>query len=80
METDRERAHLAWRRADRIRNLSARVIGVGPWGQGIDGVRKDRLAAERPELLGQIATHPVTRASSDDEGGHFFHFNSTRSS
>ena len=38
METDRERAHLAWRRADRIRNLSDRVIGVGPWGLGIDGV------------------------------------------
>jgi hypothetical protein len=38
METDRERAHLAWRRADRIRQLSDRIIGVGPWGLGIDGV------------------------------------------
>src|SRR5688500_10650443 len=38
METDRERAHLAWRRADRIRQLSDRIVGVGPWGLGIDGV------------------------------------------
>lgn len=38
METDRERAHMAWRRADRIRQLSDRIVGVGPWGLGIDGV------------------------------------------
>ena len=38
MEHDRERAHLAWRRAERIRRLSDRVIGVGPWGLGLDGV------------------------------------------
>ena len=38
MDEDRERAHLAWRRADRIRRLSDRVIGVGPWGLGLDGV------------------------------------------
>src|SRR5688500_2371383 len=38
METDRERAHVAWRRADRIRQLSDRIVGVGPWGLGIDGV------------------------------------------
>ena len=38
MEPDRERAHLAWRRADRIRKLSDRVVGVGPWGIGLDGV------------------------------------------
>lgn len=38
METDRERAHLAWRRADKIRKLSDRLIGVGPFGLGIDGV------------------------------------------
>lgn len=38
MEDDRERAHTAWRRADRVRKLSDRVIGVGPWGLGIDGV------------------------------------------
>jgi len=38
METDRERAHVAWRRADRIRQLSDRIVGVGPWGLGVDGV------------------------------------------
>lgn len=35
---ERERAHRAWRRADRIRRLSDRVVGVGPWGLGMDGV------------------------------------------
>ncbi|MDZ4372512.1 MAG: DUF4112 domain-containing protein [Phenylobacterium sp.] len=38
MTTERDRAHLAWRRAERIRKLSDRIIGVGPWGIGIDGV------------------------------------------
>jgi len=38
MEIDRERAHVAWRRADRIRQLSDRLIGIGPWGLGVDGV------------------------------------------
>lgn len=33
-----DRAHTAWRRADRIRVLSDRMIGVGPFGIGIDGV------------------------------------------
>lgn len=36
--SDRERAHRAWRRAERIKQLSDRVIGLGPWGVGIDGV------------------------------------------
>jgi hypothetical protein len=36
--SDQERAHKAWRRAERIKQLSDRVIGVGPWGLGIDGV------------------------------------------
>lgn len=35
---ERQRAHLAWRRADRIRRLSDRLVGVGPFGLGIDGV------------------------------------------
>jgi hypothetical protein len=34
----RERAHLAWRRAERIKRLSDRLIGVGPFGLGLDGV------------------------------------------
>jgi len=35
---DRDRAHRAWRRAERIRLLSDRMIGVGPFGLGVDGV------------------------------------------
>lgn len=38
MTYDRDRAHKAWRRAERIRLLSDRLIGVGPWGLGVDGV------------------------------------------
>lgn len=35
---EKQRAHLAWRRADKIRKLSDRLVGVGPFGLGIDGV------------------------------------------
>lgn len=38
MERDQDRAHRAWRRAERIRKLSDRIIGIGPWGLGLDGV------------------------------------------
>lgn len=38
MESDPKRAHRAWRRAERIRQLSDRVVGIGPWGVGLDGV------------------------------------------
>jgi hypothetical protein len=38
MDADRERAHRAWLRADRIRRLSDRIVGFGPWGLGVDGV------------------------------------------
>jgi hypothetical protein len=38
MHEDRERAHLAWRRADRIRYLSDDLMRVGPVGVGIDGL------------------------------------------
>lgn len=38
MEHERKRAHLAWRNAERIKRLSDRVVGVGPFGLGIDGV------------------------------------------
>jgi hypothetical protein len=33
-----ERAHRAWRAADRIRRLSDDMIRIGPWGLGLDGV------------------------------------------
>lgn len=35
---DEHRAHTAWRRAERIRVLSDRMIGIGPFGIGVDGV------------------------------------------
>jgi hypothetical protein len=38
MNPDRDRAHKAWRRAQRIRQLSDRIVGIGPWGLGLDGV------------------------------------------
>src|SRR5689334_15368988 len=38
MSEHRERAHKAWRRAERVKQLSDRVIGLGPWGLGVDGV------------------------------------------
>ncbi|MBX3483750.1 DUF4112 domain-containing protein [Phenylobacterium sp.] len=38
MTLHRDRAHKAWRRAERIKRLSDRVVGLGPWGLGIDGV------------------------------------------
>lgn len=38
MDIHRERAHRAWRIAERIRKLSDRLIGVGPLGLGLDGV------------------------------------------
>lgn len=38
MTEHRERAHKAWRRAERVKQLSDRVIGLGPWGLGVDGV------------------------------------------
>jgi hypothetical protein len=38
MEVTRERAHRAWRIAERVRRLSDRIVGVGPIGLGLDGV------------------------------------------
>ncbi len=38
MDEDRDRAHRAWRRAEKVKQLSDRVVGFGPWGLGVDGV------------------------------------------
>ncbi|WP_394764257.1 DUF4112 domain-containing protein [Phenylobacterium sp.] len=38
METDRDRAHRAWRNAERIKKLSDNLVKIGPWGIGLDGV------------------------------------------
>ena len=37
-DVTRERAHQAWRTAQRIRGLSDEMFKVGPWGVGLDGV------------------------------------------
>lgn len=34
----RERAHRAWRNAERIKRLSDKLIRIGPFGLGLDGV------------------------------------------
>ena len=34
----RQRAHQAWRQAETIKRLSDRLIGIGPFGLGLDGV------------------------------------------
>lgn len=38
MADDREKAHTAWRAAERIKRLSDRLIRLGPLGIGLDGV------------------------------------------
>ncbi|ALL12851.1 DUF4112 domain-containing protein [Caulobacter henricii] len=37
-DTRRARAHRAWRSAETIKGLSDRLIGLGPFGLGLDGV------------------------------------------
>ena len=34
----RDRAHQAWRTAQRVRGLSDEMFKVGPWGVGLDGM------------------------------------------
>lgn len=36
--THRHKAHQAWRHAETIKRLSDRLIGIGPFGLGLDGV------------------------------------------
>lgn len=38
MSLERDKAHRAWRNAERIKRLSDRLIGFGPVGIGLDGV------------------------------------------
>ena len=38
MDVTKERAHRAWRVAERIKRLSDDLIPLGPWGIGLDGV------------------------------------------
>jgi len=38
MDVTRERAHRAWRSAERIKRLSDKLVSVGPFGLGLDGV------------------------------------------
>lgn len=34
----KEQAHAAWRSADTLKRLSDRVVGIGPFGIGLDGL------------------------------------------
>lgn len=34
----RERAHSAWKSAEAIKTISDRVVGIGPFGVGLDGL------------------------------------------
>ena len=36
--SSQEQAHRAWRNAERIKRLSDRLVGIGPFGVGLDGV------------------------------------------
>jgi hypothetical protein len=38
MDVTQERAHRAWRVAERVARLSDNLIPIGPWGIGLDGV------------------------------------------
>jgi hypothetical protein len=38
MDEARQRAHLAWRRVERIKQLSDGIVRIGPFGLGVDGV------------------------------------------
>ena len=38
MAVTRDRAHQSWRRAERIKRLSDKLISFGPFGLGLDGV------------------------------------------
>lgn len=38
MADDREKAHTAWRAAERIKRLSDQLLRIGPFGLGLDGV------------------------------------------
>jgi hypothetical protein len=38
MQVSQQRAHRAWRVAERIARLSDDLIPLGPWGLGLDGV------------------------------------------
>ena len=37
-QEDRHRADAVWRRAERFKKLTDRVIGIGPFGIGLDGL------------------------------------------
>lgn len=38
MAVTQDKAHQAWRAAERIKRLSDRLVGVGPIGLGLDGI------------------------------------------
>lgn len=38
MDQQARRAHRAWRSAERIKQVSDRIVGIGPFGLGVDAV------------------------------------------
>ena len=38
MDVTKDRAHRAWRSAERIKRLSDKLVSIGPFGLGLDGV------------------------------------------
>ncbi|MDO8378967.1 MAG: DUF4112 domain-containing protein [Pseudomonadota bacterium] len=38
MAVSRDRAHQSWRTAERVKRLSDRLVGIGPFGLGLDGI------------------------------------------
>jgi hypothetical protein len=38
MTISRERAHRAWRNAERVKRLSDKLVRIGPFGLGLDGL------------------------------------------
>lgn len=38
MAVSRDRAHQSWRTAERVKRLSDRLVGFGPFGLGLDGI------------------------------------------
>ena len=37
-ELNRDQAHTIWRQAETLKRLSDRLVGVGPFGVGLDGI------------------------------------------
>ena len=65
MADDKERAHGAWRAAERIKRLSDRLVGVGPVGvPGGDADRTDGVG--RPVVAPEVEVPPPVAPGDSD--------------